>query len=84
MQLLSSNYEIGINNYSRKTPQTLKLIADIFLMLIPITESAKLGCPEFPGKEWVFWGLITFFSIFKIVSKFVGESTDPVGTNTSF
>jgi hypothetical protein len=73
---LANNYSIEVKNYSRKTPVTLKLIADILLMLIPVAETAKISCPEFPGKEWVFWGLITFFSLFKIVSKFVAENAE--------
>jgi hypothetical protein len=71
---LGNDFSLKVENYAKRTPLTLKVFADICLLLIPITESAKVGCPAFPGKEWLFWGLITFFSLFKIVSKFVTNS----------
>jgi hypothetical protein len=73
---MASNYSLEVKNYNIRTPKTLKLIADIMLMLIPVAETAKISCPDFPGKEWVFWGLITFFSLFKIISKFVAENAE--------
>lgn len=70
---IGNDYSIKAANYHKRTPLTLKVFADIALLLIPITESAKISCPDFPGKEWIFWGLITFFSLFKIASKFVAN-----------
>jgi uncharacterized membrane protein len=75
MQLANSNYSIKVNNYSKRTPETLKLVADLLLVLIPFVETISLTCPDFTGKKWVFWGIITVFSLFKIVSKFVSDHT---------
>lgn len=73
MQLMNSNYSLKVENYSKRTPETLKLIADIMLMLIPVVETVSLTCPDFPGKQWVFWGIITVFSVFKVISKFIAD-----------
>ena len=75
-------YSIAKKNYFIKTPVTLKLFADIALASIPVITSAELTSPDFPGKEWIFWGLITFLSLFKIVSKFVADDNDPGYGNT--
>lgn len=74
MELMNSSYSLEVKNYSKKTPETLKLVADLLLVLIPFVETISLTCPEFPGKKWVFWGIITLFSLFKIVSKFVADN----------
>jgi hypothetical protein len=77
MTINETKYTIESKNYYVKTPEKLKLAADIALALIPIVTSAELTAPEFPGKQWVFWGLITVLSLFKLVSKFVADSNDP-------
>jgi hypothetical protein len=73
MQLMNSNYSLKVKNYSKPTPVILKQIADLLLVLIPVVQTVSLTCPDFPGKQWVFWGIITLFSVFKIVSKFVAD-----------
>lgn len=77
MTINETKYTIESKNYYVKTPEKLKLVADIALALIPIITSAEMTSPEFPGKAWVFWGLITFLSLFKLVSKFVADANDP-------
>jgi hypothetical protein len=75
MQLINGDYSLEFKNYSKKTPVILKQIADLLLVLIPVVETISLTCPEFTGKKWVFWGIITAFSLFKVVSKFVADSS---------
>jgi hypothetical protein len=75
MQLLDEKYSLGIKNYNKKTPSTLKLVADIMLVLIPVVETVSVSCPDFLGKQWVFWGIITAFSVFKVISKFVTDQS---------
>jgi hypothetical protein len=75
MQLANSNYSLEVKNYNKRTPATLKFVADLLLVLIPFVETISLTCPDFPGKKWVFWGIITAFSLFKVVSKFVADQS---------
>jgi len=75
MQLINSDYSLEFKNYSKKTPVVLKQIADLLLLLIPVVETVSLTCPDFPSKKWVFWGIITVFSLFKVVSKFVADTS---------
>ncbi len=65
MQILQSNYTLHPENYRKITPKTLKLIADIGLLISGILELA----PEFPGKEWLVFAGIAF----KLITKFVSE-----------
>jgi len=75
MQLLDEKYSLEFKNYNKPTPVILKQIADLLLVLIPFVETVRLTCPDFNGKKWVFWGIITAFSLFKVISKFVADQS---------
>jgi len=78
MQLINDKFSLEFENYNKKTPVILKQVADLLLVLIPVVETVSLTCPEFPGKKWVFWGIITLFSLFKVISKFVADNSPKV------
>jgi hypothetical protein len=65
MSILNKKYSIAVENYNKKTPALLKLIADTTLLLGAIAEIM----PEFPAKQWVVFGIIAF----KLLTKFVTE-----------
>lgn len=69
MELLNSGYGVSPQNYNKPTPERLKNIADLGLLIAGILELA----PEFPGKEWVVFGGITF----KLITKFISEHPKP-------
>lgn len=62
---LYKGYNIHQTNYYKRTPERLKNIADLGLLIAAILELA----PQFPGREWV-----VFIGIaFKFVTKFISE-----------
>lgn len=67
------NYSFAPENYHKKTPVTLKKIADILLVSILAIDPILLTVPDFAGKEWLLFGWNMFVAIFKLVSKFVTD-----------
>lgn len=78
MQLLQSKYSIKPENYHKRTPLTLKKIADILLATILVVDPLMLSIPEFEGKQWVTWGWTAFVVLFKFVSKTIAEEANNV------
>jgi hypothetical protein len=68
-----ANYDIHPANYSKKTPVTLKAIADIILLTIVVVDPLINSMPDFQGQEWVKWIWTTFAVLFKFVTKMVTE-----------
>lgn len=66
-------YDIHPANYNKRTPETLKRIADVLLSSILIIDPVLLTIPDFAGKEWVLFGYNMAVALFKIVSKTVTE-----------
>lgn len=73
MQLLNTGYTIHPDNYNKKTPVTLKKIADMLLVSILAIDPIILAIPDFNGKEWVLFGWNMTVAIFKLISKFISE-----------
>ncbi len=69
MKLL--NYSIAPKNYNKRTPVTLKKIADILLASILVIDPIMLTIPEFEGKEWLLFGWNMSVALFKLISKLV-------------
>ena len=65
MKIYKTGYGIHSRNYKRATPERLKMWADLALGFAAVIEIA----PEFPGKQWVVFGMITF----KFLTKFIAE-----------
>jgi hypothetical protein len=66
-----ASYDIHPANYTKKTPVTLKAIADILLSTILVVDPLILSIPDFPNKEWVLWSWNAFVVIFKLITKMV-------------
>jgi len=69
-----SNYSLAPENYNKRTPVTLKKIADILLATILVVDPIMITIPDFPGKEWVCWGWNMFVCLFKLISKMVTDA----------
>jgi hypothetical protein len=69
-----ANYSIAPENYHKKTPVTLKKIADILLATILVVDPILLTIPDFNGKEWVMFGWNMFVALFKLISKLVADA----------
>lgn len=69
-----SNFDIHPVNYNKKTPRTLKGIADFLLATILIIDPLILSMPDFPHKEWILWGWSVFVVLFKFFTKLVTEA----------
>ena len=67
------NYSIHPVNYSKRTPVTLKKIADILLATILVVDPVIIAIPDFAGKEWMIWGWNLFVVLFKLISKMVTD-----------
>jgi hypothetical protein len=66
-------YSIHPENYHKRTPVTLKKVADILLATILVVDPLMLSIPDFQGKEWVTWGWNALCVIFKLISKFITD-----------
>lgn len=69
MEILNTGIRVSPSNYGKKTPWLLKTIADLGLVLGIIAEAA----PEFPGREWVVFGVLAF----KLLTNFFAEHPRP-------
>jgi len=69
-----ANYSIHPENYSKRTPVTLKKIADIILATILVIDPIMMEVPDFAGKEWVTWGWSAFAVLFKFITKMVTDA----------
>jgi hypothetical protein len=68
------NYSIHPNNYNKRTPITLKKVADILLASILVIDPVMLTIPDFAGKQWVLFGWNMAVALFKLVSKLVTDN----------
>ncbi len=68
-----ANYSIHPDNYNKRTPATLKKIADILLASILVLDPVMIAIPDFQGKEWVVWSWNLFVVVFKFISKAVAD-----------
>jgi hypothetical protein len=69
-----ANYSIHPDNYNKRTPVTLKKVADTLLVsILAIDPLLQTQLPDFKGKEWVIFGWNFFVVIFKLVSKFITD-----------
>jgi hypothetical protein len=73
MVMRISNYSIAPENYNKRTPGTLKKIADILLASILVIDPIILTIPDFAGKEWVLFGWNMAVALFKLISKLVTD-----------
>ena len=69
MEISKSGYSVSHKNYRKPTPERLKYIADLGLLISMLLELA----PSFPGREWVVFGGI----VFKFITKFISEHPEP-------
>jgi hypothetical protein len=70
-------YDVHPANYNKKTPETLKRIADVLLLsMVAIDPILQTQLPEFKGKEWIILGWNIFVTLFKLFSKTVTEKTE--------
>ena len=65
MKLLNTKYSIHPENYTKRTPVWLKIIADILLGIAAI---AEVSLPDFPAKDWVVFGCICLKFISKTIT----------------
>ncbi len=70
---IMKGYTLKAENYHKKTPVTLKKIADILLATILVIDPVIIGIPDFEYKEWLIWGWNAFVVIFKYVTKMIAE-----------
>jgi hypothetical protein len=70
-----ADYSIAPGNYHKRTPVTLKKIADILLATILVVDPLMISIPDFAGKEWVVWGWNAFAVLFKFITKMVTDES---------
>jgi len=68
-----ANYSVKASNYNKRTPVTLKKIADILLATILVIDPLMISIPDFNGKEWFVWGWNAFAVLFKFITKMVAD-----------
>ena len=73
---------ISLSNYSKKTPDKIKLIGDIMLFSAPLISAAIMAAPfAEPLKSWLLFGFNVALVIGKIITKFFGEETTDITGN---